>query len=166
MNLDNLNPYFEKARELGIKPLKNKNKRWLLIDGLEIKPNPISISSKTNYVSLKPEQSYLIRNYPINLDVLINTNISDRVKKVGHYNENNGILSFVDENGNLYSAPDTPDRFNSLIEAGYTSSYNKEIDFSVPLSNWESPANPELRTKFLKWCGRANKIRRNSRERK
>ncbi|PIN93202.1 hypothetical protein COU54_04000 [Candidatus Pacearchaeota archaeon CG10_big_fil_rev_8_21_14_0_10_31_24] len=149
-NMINLN-YELVAEARGLKCLGKKEKRWLLIDGLEIKP--FALRKARNYIHEKPGCTRREEVNYLEIDLHTNTNVRDRLELVGQYCMNNGILAFVDERGNLYAAPFDEDRINSLKKANYL-----EGDFPVPLSNWDSPANPIEAGKFAKWCYRARVI--------
>jgi len=146
----NLN-YEMMAKARGIKQISNKYKKWLLIDGLEIKP--FALRKARNYIHEKPGCTRREAINNLEIDLHTDTNVMKRLELVGQYCINNGVLSFVDEQGDLYAAPLDEDRINILRKANYL-----ESNFPVPLSNWDSPANPLEAKKFAKWSYRVGVI--------
>ena len=54
------------------------------------------------------------------------------------FNQNNGILAFVDEKGHLYASPATNEKRQELQNFGF-----KEGGLFVPFSNGDLPSDPE-----------------------
>lgn len=50
------------------------------------------------------------------------------------YSYNNGVVAFIDQQGNLYAIPDIKGLQDTLKKAGYKKGY-----FYVPFSNWDVP---------------------------
>ena len=133
--------YSARARELGIKRITNKEKEWVLVDGVEVESQ--ILNKKWKY--LKPGDRRIGELLP---EVVI-----DRYNCVGTYDSNNGVTTFVDEGGNKYAAPYSDERVRVLENAGY-----HRKGQSVPFSNGELPIDPALRKRFLKGFYRLEQI--------
>ncbi len=66
-----------------------------------------------------------------------------RLREVGHYGINNGVLAFVDGRGDVFAAPATPERETALVTAGYTPD-----SVGVPMSNGERLVNEDIRSQW------------------
>lgn len=148
----NIDPYSERvnygqiAKEKNIKKITNKNKEWILIDGTEVESS--SLKSKWKY--FKPGDSRSAYN-PSDMNPF--ELLEERREDVGTYDMNNGVITFVDERGDRYVAPDSDERRRVLKSAGY-----RHKGQFVPCSNGELPIDPELRKKFLKGFHRQSQI--------
>lgn len=78
-----------------------------------------------------------------------------RLREVGHYGVNNGVLGFVDGWGEVYAAPATAEREAALLTAGYTPD-----SVGVPLSNGEQLFDKNQRKEWEAMAGQAAQERR------
>ncbi len=131
--------YREIAKEKKIKKITNKDKEWILIDGAET----YSPRDNKKEIVYKPN------------DRRGNSHEKDyeRTEAIGTYDSNNGVVTFVDENGDRYIAAQTDERMRVLQKAGY-----KHKGQYVPCSNGELPTDPELKKKFIKGLYRERQI--------
>lgn len=74
--------------------------------------------------------------YPINVDV---ENVQNTI---GHYNINNGVIIFVNDEGRTFLSKGKK-FLQKLVSNGY-----QKANFFVPLSNWEEISNPILHGKW------------------
>ncbi len=117
-----LREYRERAEGLGIKPVDTSG--FLGVDGLPI--------VKTEYYG---KEIVVFKGVePINDDIA-NEAAAERIGKIGTFDTNNGILTFINEQGRKFVAPYTPERAQMLLDAGYT-----EGGIPVPFSNEDRPA--------------------------
>ena len=122
------------AEKKGIKPLTISPNDWLMVDGIETHSSQGGPEGTKEMVP-KNTDGYNIAG-------------QGRLEAVGTYNVNNGVISFVDETGQLYVGPNSEygmaKRQQMLKDAGYTQNGN----LGVWLSNGELPTDPNIR---LKW---------------
>lgn len=125
-----LNMFREIAAEKGLKPVDTSN--WITVDGIKWSKEVDNKSTGTP---------------PITGEVTPNTdglNIeSRRLEEVGTYDINNGIVAFVDAEGQKHVAPATQDRMEALEEANY-----QKGSMNVPFSNGQEPTDPNLRKRW------------------
>ena len=146
------NPYTERvtpqqiAKERGVRKITNKNREWILIDGVEV----YSPSLKRKETYLRPDDTRgnsHEQNY-------------ERAETIGTYDSNNGVITLVDENGDRYIAPWSKERMRVLKSAGY-----KVKSQYVPCSNGDLPTDPELKKFLLKGFSRNARIGEKEQER-
>lgn len=102
---------------------------WLVADGME------NAQIMTNGLTA------LEGRVPTNVDS--KQVIQERLNKIGSYAYNNGVLAFIDKNGEMRVAPYSQYRRQRLEEMGF-----KNGSFGVPLSNWQVPLDKAMREKW------------------
>jgi hypothetical protein len=127
--------YERVANERGIKRIKKQKTRWILADGLSCYDH-----GKKTRIPKSDEDL-------------------DRVKNVGKYCTNNGLISFIDEQGRLYVGSVTQDRVKELEDAGY-----QRGGIWVPFSNGELPVNTRAKKNLLRMRVRSDQINAKGRE--
>lgn len=121
--------YHQRASELKIKQPVGE---WLLTDGV-------------SYVM--PSSAATVRQYEGNFGDGVNMP-HGRLDAVGTYCSNNGVLAFVDNQGQVFIGFNSDERREALKEAGY-----RPGSFFVPFSNGEWPVDPEVQQHFRDWFG-------------
>jgi hypothetical protein len=127
--------YERVAKDRGIKSIRKQKSRWILTDGLDCYDH-----GKKTRIPTKEEDL-------------------DRVKNVGKYCTNNGLISFIDEQGRLYVGSVTQDRVKELEDAGY-----QRGGIWVPFSNGELPVNTRAKKNLLRMRVRSDQINAKGRE--
>lgn len=136
---EDLEAYQKAAQEKGIKEVGGD---WLTMDGVQ-----------SDTLVVKEDQDVFSGNSET---TAMNTDgynrPSERVDSVGTYDENNGVIAFVDGEGHLRVGPATDERHKALQEAGYVPG-----SLGVPLSNGDLPVDPTIR---VRWEGMVEETRK------
>lgn len=88
-------------------------------------PKDLRVSASKEVHSKKPGYNMWIDEIPYPPE--------KAAKHIGEYNMNNGVIIFVDRNGNAWSGGDGPKQRKALERAGY----QQNSEMSVPFSNGE-----------------------------
>lgn len=99
---------------------------------LEIKERAVKVEKKTEVYWPQFNSYKVINNGELNLN-----------DKKMQYSYCNGVIAFVDENGEMYVIPDNVIRM-ALEREGYTRNF-----FEVPFSNWDCPTKQEKKWNSL-----------------
>lgn len=120
--------YKKLAKEKGLKPVEGGT--WFCPDEIEYSPLPhLEEEYFTSDWERQEAHTYLTR-----------ANDFRRQDEVGGYHINNGIVAWVDENGDKWIGPATKENLQVLLEAKYVSG-----DVGVPFSNGERPVDTKIR---------------------